>query len=498
MEGPFSVNRVVVIGAGMGGMCTAARLAKMGHSVTVLEASERFGGKCRSETIDGFTFDTGPTLLTIPAVYRDFFQRTGKHLGQVLTLEPVDPSFHYRFADGSEVLFSNLSRKKTLDAIEKSFGKDSAGQWDEALKTAEAMWDVSREPFIEHELKLRSFFKPTSLRDLFIIKPWRSLRRSLLKDKRLQMIMDRYATYSGSDPRKAPLVLSTIAFIEEAFGAWHVRGGMGKLAEAVYTRCIDLGVAFEFNAEAAEVLIQNGNATGVRLRDGRIFEAENVVANCDATTLYNRLVPKRYGASERKKIANSEPSFGGFSIFLGLSNKDNVSAHHTVIFPRDYDAEFNSLFDSKTPVEEPTIYICSPTDDTMAPPGCQAMSILVNAPRHGDFDWSNEEFAAHYCEKIIDLIEISGIPIRNRVVVKEFRTPLDLQRDTFSPGGSIYGSSSNGARAAFLRAKNRSPIPHLFCVGGSAHPGGGLPLVALSAEMVAEAIGTRNGRPQGH
>lgn len=492
------MNRVVVIGAGMGGMCAAARLAKLGHEVTIVEASPHYGGKCRSETIAGFTFDAGPTLLTIPAVYRDFFQRTGKHLGQVLTVEPVDPSFDYRFADGSSVLFANLSRKKTVAAINSTLGQGVGDEWDRALTDAEAMWDVSREPFVERELRVKSFITRSALRDLFIIKPWRSLRSIHFKDQRLQMIMDRYATYSGSDPRKAPLVLSTIAFIEEAFGAWHIKGGMGKLAEAVYQRCLELGVKFEFNAKVEKVITHRKRATGVLLGDGRTFEAEKVVANCDAATLYNTMIDPRLAKAERRKIGKAQQSFAGFSIYLGLAGKNAELSHHTVLFPANYDAEFDALFTTHSPVAEPTIYICAPRDETMAPAGCHSLSILVNAPTHGGFDWSDQDFARRYAEKIIDHVEARGIRIRDRIILQEIRTPLDLQNATFSPGGSIYGTSSNGARSAFLRARNRSPINNLYLVGGSAHPGGGLPLVALSAEMVAEAIGSRNGRPKGH
>lgn len=493
------MNRVVVIGAGMAGMCAAARLQRMGHSVTVFEASDTYGGKCRSETIDGFTFDAGPTLLTIPAVYRDFFQRTGKHMAQVLTIEPVDPSFDYRFADGSAVRFANLSRKKTVSAISQAFGEKSAQEWDRALIQAEAMWDVSREPFIEHEISVKSFITPRFLRDLFTIAPWKSLRSLGLSDSRLQMIMDRYATYSGSDPRKAPAVLSTIAFIEEAFGAWHVQGGMGKLAQAVYQRCLDLGVTFEFSTRVTKVLIDAGAATGVSLSDGRTVGAENIVANCDASLLYNQMIDPSLAKGERKKLSKAEPSFAGFSIFLGLKKSDISLAHHTVLFPRDYDQEFDDLFTHKRPCSDPTIYICAPNDPTMAPDeNHEGYSILVNAPRHGDVDWSNRDFVESYAKKIIDTIESRGIPIRSRCVIQEIRTPLDLHNATNAPGGSIYGTSSNGARSAFLRAKNRSPIKNLFLAGGSAHPGGGLPLVGLSAEMVAEAIGSRTGRPKGH
>ncbi|MSW30868.1 MAG: FAD-dependent oxidoreductase, partial [Actinobacteria bacterium] len=222
-------SRVAVIGAGMGGMCTAARLAKAGYEVTVFESSDRHGGKCRTEWIGNYAFDTGPSLLTLPAVYRDFFQRTGDVMGRVLELQPVTPSFDYRFADGSAVRFANLSRKETLAAIEKSFGSASAQEWDQIMRQAEAMWDVSREPFIESELRsvLSLLKRPTLLRDLRIIAPWKALRDLKLKDSHLRKILDRYATYSGSDPRVAPAVLASIAFVEEAFGAWHIKGGVG-------------------------------------------------------------------------------------------------------------------------------------------------------------------------------------------------------------------------------------------------------------------------------
>ena len=225
-------KEIIVIGAGIGGMCAAARLARAGHNVSIYEASDRAGGKCRTEWIGRYAFDTGPSLLTIPAVYRDFFQRTGQHMGQVLELEEVNPSFDYRFHDGKSVAFTNLSRKKTLEAITRSFGEESAAQWDAVLNRAERMWDVSREPFIESELKspLSLLKRRNILRDLRIIAPRATLRDFGLTNPYLAKIMDRYATYSGSDPRKAPAVLSTIAFIEEAFGAWHIKGGIGTLS----------------------------------------------------------------------------------------------------------------------------------------------------------------------------------------------------------------------------------------------------------------------------
>lgn len=485
---------VAVIGAGVGGMCTAARLAHAGFEVTIFEASHRYGGKCRTEWFGDFAFDTGPTLLTLPAVYRDFFQRTGDVMGRLVNLIAVDPSFDYRFTDGSHIKFANLSRKKTLAAIESTSGETASKEWDAALLQAERMWDASREVFIESELTspFSLLKRRTLLKDLATIAPWKSLRKIKFSDNKLRNIMDRYATYSGSDPRKAPAVLSTIAFIEEAFGAWHIEGGIGKLADAIYQRCLDRGVSFRFNTEIVEVTHADSQVNGIVTSSGERFAFDKVVANIDALTLYSTLIksPPRNVRRERDSINKAEPSLSGFSLFLSLNTVTQLE-HHTIIFPENYDDEFDQIFDKKIAVTDPTIYICAPKDPMMVKhEGTQGLSILINSPRHepeNGFDWSNREFNLHYSEKIIDLIESRGISIRPYLIEMHMRTPCDLQDQVMAPGGSIYGTSSNGPRSAFLRAKNRSPLKNLYCVGGSAHPGGGLPLVGLSSEIVALA-----------
>ena len=501
----MNTKEVIVIGAGMGGMCTAARLARQGHVVRVFEASDKPGGKCRTEWIGKFAFDTGPSLLTLPAVYRDFFARTGKHLGQVLEVKPVDPAFDYRFNDGVQLKFANLAHHKTQEEITRVLGSEVAAQWDALMKRAEKMWDVSREPFVESELT--SVFglmkRPTLLRDLKVIAPWKSLREladELLPDTHLRYILDRYATYSGSDPRLAPAVLSTIAFVEEAFGAWHITGGIGKLSEAVYQRCIDLGVTFEFNSAVEKINHTKRRVTGVTLKSGQTIEASTVVANADASLVYNSLIGKnlRKTKSARKRIAESTQSLAGFSLLLGLrpDSRAETLSHHTILFPQNYDAEFDAIFTTRTPVEKPTIYLCAPDDSTMVKEvGAQSLFVLVNAPIHDStgkagWNWNDENFNREYANSIIDQIEAQGISIRERLEVLEIRTPADLERSVGAPGGAIYGTSSNGAKSAFLRARNRSPLKGLYCVGGSAHPGGGLPLVGLSAEIVANAIGS--------
>jgi len=278
---------ISVIGAGIGGMSAAARLAKAGHQVTVYENSDRAGGKCRTEWFGDYAFDTGPSLLTLPAVYRDLFLKTGKRIEHILDIKPVDPAFNYHFSDGSSVLFPNLSNPNTYAEIEKSYGLAASNQWKEIINRAERMWEVSREPFIESELKsIFSLLKRKSLlRDVKEIAPFTSLRKLSEKiklDPHLQMIVDRYATYTGSDPRSAPAVLLTIAFVESTFGAWHIQGGVGQLSVALEQRCIELGVNFKFNTLVKEILIKNNKTTGIKTIDGVEIKSDLVVANSDA------------------------------------------------------------------------------------------------------------------------------------------------------------------------------------------------------------------------
>ena len=498
------MSKIVVIGAGVGGMTVAARLAKQGHQVTIYEASDRTGGKCRTEWIGDYAFDTGPSLLTLPAIYKDFFIKTGARFEKVLSISPVNPSFTYHFADGKQVDFVNLDLPKTCTAIDKALGVAAGNAWHSLMQRAEAMWDISRVPFIQSELT--SIWSLLKRRDLIMgirqIAPFTSLRKvtqQYTKNPHIQMIIDRYATYTGSDPRKAPAALLTIAFVESSFGAWHLAGGIGKLSEALEDRCKLLGVGIHLNSAVSKINTKSGAVSGITLSSDQVIAADFVVANADAEIVYNQLLAANVeeAKSERRKLKKTEKSLAGFSLLLGLDNSKLVGltpqvSHHTIYFPTDYDTEFDEIFTKKIPVTDPTIYICAPRDPLMVKrEGTESWFVLVNAPRHdpeSGWDWSKG--GAQYAQKILDKLDSLGLRVSERLDVMEFRTPLDLQNATNAPGGSIYGTSSNGAMSAFSRAKNRSPVKGLYCVGGSAHPGGGLPLVGMSAELVANAIGS--------
>ena len=493
--------KISVVGAGIGGMSAAARLAKQGHQVTVFENSDQSGGKCRTEWFGDYAFDTGPSLLTLPAVFRDLFLKTGKRIEHVLDISPVDPAFNYNFADGSKVTFPNLSNPKTYQEIEKSFGISASQSWRQIIERSEKMWEASRDSFIESEL---TSIWPLLLRKNLInqinqISPFTSLRslsEKLNLDPHLKMIIDRYATYTGSDPRSAPAVLLTIAFVESTFGAWHIKGGIGQLSVALEQRCRDLGVDFEFKSLVTKIVVEQNKVKGVVLSDGKIIKSDLVVSNSDAEYTFNSLIGNEVSSArgERRKLKSATKSLAGFSLLLGLDNSKSKPVdvdHHNVYFPENYDLEFDQIFTQKVPVTDPTIYLCAPKDSSMVEGADkEAWFVLVNAPRHEpESGWDWKDGGQEYAQKIISKMDDLGLNVTNRLDFMEYRTPADLENYAMAPGGSIYGTSSNSPVSAFLRARNRSKVKGLFCVGGSAHPGGGLPLVGISAEIVAKAIG---------
>ncbi|MGL5858681.1 MAG: phytoene desaturase family protein [Angustibacter sp.] len=506
--------RVVVVGAGVGGLAAAIRLSAQGHQVTVLERTEQVGGKLGWYSRDGFSFDTGPSLLTLPAVYRDLFRTTGDPLERYVDLIPTEPAFHYRFDDGTELDLPNAAPGRVSAAFDDALGDGTGAQWAALMRRAGRVWDITRDPFLQAPLNgVRTLARQaTRVRELTAVAPWRSLRglgSRYLRDPRLRTVLDRYATYTGSDPRRAPAALVTVPYVEQAFGAWYVRGGLHQLAVALNQRLQERGVEIRYGTPVRQILVEAGRVAGVlcgEARDanpeaGRV-DADVVIANVDATAVYRDLLNGPVAERALRTLRRATPSLSGFVLLVALRGRTPSLRHHTVLFPADYDDEFDSVFgvgrhDGRPrAVPDPTIYLSAPDDPALRPDeDHEAWYVLVNAPRHapGDLaagiDWDEPGFAERYADGILATLARRGLDVRDRVRWRQIRTPADLERATGSVGGSIYGTSSNGARAAFLRPANRSPVPGLFLVGGSAHPGGGLPLVAMSAQIVAQQIG---------
>ncbi len=488
-----------MIGAGVGGLAVAARLCAQGHTVTVVESSERTGGKLASYARDGFVFDTGPSLLTLPAVYRDLFLKTGDSLESCVDLVAVDDAFGYRWADGTEAKVPGTGVVNVASALGQALGGDAEQDWRELMARASRMWEATRATFVESPVEgvrtlVRESYRVGQMRTIAPLTSLRRLGRHTLHDSRLVTLLDRYATYTGSDPRRSPAVLATIPYIESTFGVWHIGGGMHQLAAALRSRCDESGVRFRLSNRVSRVEVEGARVAGVTLDGTERINADIVVSDIDASTLYGRLLndPRRSGPL--RHLRRLDPSLSGFTLLLAVRGRTAGISHHNVWFPADYDAEFDSIFGGQPhPVEDPTVYACVPDDAAMRPDAqSESWSVLVNAPRHDPghgVNWSEPKLAIAYADRILDLLAARGVDIRERVLWREIRTPADLERETGAPGGAIYGSSSNGARAAFLRPTNRSPVPGLFLVGGSAHPGGGLPLVGMSAAIVADMIG---------
>jgi len=496
------VANIIVIGAGMGGMACAARLASKGHTVKVLEHNETWGGKLGYAEHAGYKFDTGPSLLTLPAVYRDLFLKTGAELEDSIEIVDLETAFRYQFADGTVLKMPGTGIGRCAEAIGDSLGGTSADQWRSFMRRAAQMWAVTRKPFLESELHgLRSLLALSwRVNDIRTIAPTKSLRdlaNHYLSDPRLITLVDRYATYTGSDPRQAPAALATVPYIEQMFGAYHVNGGLRELGRALYERASSIGVQFEFGCTVVNIATEP-KVSGVTLEDGSFIAADIVVANSDASNVYKYLlspVAQERTKSAKKSLAKATPSLSGFSILHAMTGKTADFEHHNVFFPENYDDEFDSIFGigkQVAPVVDPTIYICSPKDAKMAPEGNESWFMLINAPRHdptNGVNWSDADLKASYTEQIMSALARRGVKTDGRITWQRSITPDELERNTLAPGGSIYGTSSNGMRSAFLRPENVTKIPNLYLVGGSSHPGGGLPLVGMSAEIVASHIG---------
>jgi len=496
------VASVVVVGAGMGGLAVAARLAAQGHRVHVVEQAAVAGGKLARYERDGSVYDTGPSLLTLPAVYRDLFLKTAVHradarLEDNVDLQALDPAFAYQWADGTRALLPGAGTKRVAAALGASLGGDAAGEWTRFIGRAADIWETTRVPFLQTPLRSADLLLLSRrLGDVRTVAPWRSLRGlggQYLTDPRLRTLLDRYATYTGSDPRRAPGALAVIPYVEQTFGAWHLGGGVAELARAVHERCLQRGVTFTFGHLVTRVVIDAGHAVGVELDDGRRLAADVVVSDVDASSLYEDLVDDPRARRPLRKLRRATPSFSGFVLLLAVEGRTDGIAHHNVWFPDDYDAEFDAVFAGRT-ATDPTVYACIPDDPLMRPADdTESWFVLVNAPRHAPghgTDWRADGAREAYAEHILAVLARRGVDLRRRLRWYETRAPDDLQQATLSPGGSIYGSSSNGARSAFLRPANRSPVTGLFLVGGSSHPGGGLPLVGLGAAIVAEQVGS--------
>lgn len=481
--------KAVVVGAGMGGLASAAVLAHRGFQVQVLELGPDPGGKAGRELVDGAAFDTGPSLLTMPDVLERVYALVGERAWDHVTLRKLSPAFRYLYPDGLQLdLHHELGA--TLDSVRSALGPKAAQELEDFLRYAAKIWDASAPAFVYGDAptpKRLAGLDLTTLAGLRHIDAASTMWGALCKrvsDPKLRDLLARYATYNGSDARKAPATLHCIAHVELALGGFGVEGGLYALAQALAALAERKGAQFSYKTQVQRVLLESGHVCGVQDADGRTYPAQVVVCNADARHLLRDLL----GQPDKRKPSDDEPSMSGWNAVFRTSAPAQGRASHAVIFPnRAYIEEFADIFDRRQWPADPTVYAC---DQRLAhglvgwPEGAP-LFVMVNAPAQETplADAQRQALRALVRARL----ESSGLLMPSDPLVWE-RAPDGLARRFPGSGGSLYGAASNSMWSAFRRPANRSPLARgLYLASGSAHPGGGVPLCLLSGLAAARA-----------
>ncbi|PBC72010.1 phytoene dehydrogenase-like protein [Streptomyces sp. TLI_235] len=457
--------RIVIIGAGMAGLAAASRLGTLGHRVTVCEAAATYGGMVGRHERDGFAFDTGPGLLNLPAVYRDLALKTGKEpLEQLVDLVPVDPESRHLFADGTDLVLPNASRGGVAKALDAAFGAGSGERWGEVMNRGREVWEATRRPLMEEPLPAGPLADPYPRPPRRGPARWlprgdygleQVARRELGGHPGMTALLTEYATRFGLGP-DAPAGATVLAYMEQSFGVWYVRGGIRALADAVFRRCEQRRVEFRLGTRVAEVLTAGGRACGVRTEEGERIEADLVLSS-----------------SADPGLGWEKPGsgLGRVTVLLALRGaRPEGTVHRTVVHAADPAREHDALLHGESVPEGPTVQVLRPDDPTLVPDaGHEAVTLTVTCGvREGD---DLDAYAGH----LLDHLAKSGLDLRERVRWREVRGV------PWVPVPSLAGCTLNPA--------NETGVPGLYRIGGGAHPGGGLARVGMSASITAGLIG---------
>ena len=503
-------KHVIVIGGGVGGLAAAIRLATAGVRVTLLEKNATLGGKLNlwEVTHPGrpgerpFRFDTGPSLLTLPFVFEQLFAAAGERLADHLELVRLDPIARFVWGDGATFELKSTAAA-TAAEVARFAAADAAG-WRDFHAVGRDIWKRTADLFLYHapEQLLAGDGRFDPRRGLAMLTvPFRigmfgrfsSRVDRHVRDPRLREVLYQYATYSGASPFRAPATLAVIPHAEQHFGGWYPRGGMYRIAEALASLARKLGVAIHTSCPVQRVVVENATAAGVVLEDGTERRADVVIANSDVVHTYRRMIaPGDRRRHPDKKLDALEPGGSGMVLLLGVEGTYPQLAHHTKFMPADYTSDLTAMFETHTTPADPCIYVAATTrtDRTQAPDGCENLFVLASAPAlDGGTDWATA--GPRYRAQLVDTLERRwGLTdLSKRIVVQRSFTPADLASTYNANAGSIYGIGSNSRRSAFLRPANRDrDVKGLYFAGGATHPGGGLPLVALSGKIASELV----------
>ena len=480
--------RACVIGAGLAGMAIALRLAARGWQVKVLEHNQTLGGKMNRWECEGFRFDTGPSLITMPGVFEELFASAGETMSDHLRLHLVDPLARYHFADGRQfdVAASLPTWLSTLHGVEPH----GDIQFLKLMRLGAKLFELSRHTFFR-----RSPSEPpdwetvAALRYLPLRRAWGSYQKtihSFFQSPYLRHVYERFPTYVGSSPNRIPATLVVIPYLEHAFGGWYVMGGLYTIIERLRELAEKRGVGFLTGQRVIRVHTRSKRVESIELADGSMHPCSVAIFNGDASVL-----PALLGESAGAEMPGKDRSLSGFVMLVGLRKRLLTAGHHTVCFSGDYKNEFDDLFLRGRFPDDPTVYVSIPsrTDRSLAPADGETLFVMANAPANDRDSW-DQTMIETAKNRMMSRLQNSGFPaFENEIAVQSFVTPKTMAERYLMPGGAIYGRNSHGWRNAFFRPPNKHRrIAGLYCVGGSTHPGGGTPTVLLSGRIVSELI----------
>ncbi len=494
--------RVIVIGAGAGGLAAAADLARRGARVTVLDRAGAPGGKMRRVEVDGAGIDGGPTVFTMKWIFEGLFADAGRRIEDHLELHKADVLARHAWRRGGRLdLFADMER--STEAIGDFAGaKDAAGYRAFCRRSAEVYRTlvgtfIAAERPSQLDLVRRVGFG--NLDQLVRTSPFATLWDSLgqyFADRRLRQLFARYATYVGCSPFLAPATLMLIAHVEQD-GVWLVKGGMRRVAEAIQALAESQGATFRFGAEVRRILVARGRAAGVELADGERIEADAIVFNGAPDALAAGLLGDGVRVAA-DPVPRQERTLSAVTWCVNAPSEGIELDHHNVFFAEDYAAEFEAVFRRRTVTEAPTVYLCA--QDRRAggrpePGARERMLLLVNAPPDGDRATLDPEPVA---ERAFALLRDCGLTIRRNEGAEVVTTPAGFHDLFPATGGALYGRLGHGFNGSFSRPGARSPLPGLYLTGGGVHPGPGVPMATMSGRLAAaRLLEDRAGRRRG-
>ncbi|MDB4269969.1 phytoene desaturase family protein [Flavobacteriaceae bacterium] len=485
------MKKAIIIGAGVAGLAASIRLALKGYKPHVFEINSYPGGKLSAFELKGYRFDAGPSLFTMPHFVTELFELAGEDSKLHFNYRKKNIACNYFWSDKTK--FSAYSEKRDfLNEVEKIFGEPQKNV-DNYLKKAKKKYDLTASIFLEQSLhKLKTYLSLDTLKAMFHL-PVFELQKTLhqansqaFSSTKLVQLFDRYATYNGSDPYQTSGIMTLIQHLEGDYGTFVPEGGMVAITEALYNLALRLGVAFDFETQVDEIIINNNGAKGVRVKD-TFYESHIVVSNMDIYPTFKKLLPQQ---KHPIKKLSQERSSSAVIFYWGVKHSFNELELHNIFFSEDYKSEFEAIFKKKTVSDDPTIYVNITSKDVSgdAPEGCENWFVMINTPSDKGQDWEVivNQLRGFIISKLSKELEVD---LESLIVCEDILTPPIIQNKTQSHLGALYGSSSNNPMAAFLRHPNFSNrIKNLYFCGGSVHPGGGIPLCLLSAKIIDDLI----------